>query len=37
MEWLGKPYDPEKFDLKQVNLDLADPESAWERKEEEFS
>jgi hypothetical protein len=36
LEWLGEPYDPEKFDLKQVNLDLENPEAAWERKSEEF-
>ena len=31
LEWLGEPYDPEKFDPKQVNKDLKDPEAAWDR------
>lgn len=32
LAWLGEPYDPEKFDLEQVNRDLQDPKKAWSRK-----
>ncbi len=37
LEWLGEPYDPEKFDPKQVNKDLEDPEEAWDRIVERYS
>ncbi len=32
LEWLGKPYDPENFNLKPVNWDLEDVKDAWYRK-----
>jgi len=32
IEWFGRPYDPEEFDLALVNRDLEDPEKAWSRK-----